>query len=100
MHSCSYSPAALRQLASLLFHRVTRLTNGFSKKVETHQAALGLHFALYNHVTVHGTLRTTPAVAAGVAGKPWTVAELIDRTRYSPPPVQRTMFDDIPDSEE
>ena len=81
--------------------RFTRLTNGFSKKFENHQAALGLHFALYNYVTPHGTLRTTPAVAAGVAQKPWTVAELIERTRdYSPPPVQRTMFDGIADSEE
>jgi transposase-like protein/IS1 family transposase len=81
--------------------RFARLSNGFSRKFENHQAALGLHFALYNYVTVHGTLRTTPAVAAGVAQKPWTVAELIERTRdYSPPPVQRTLFESIPDSEE
>jgi IS1 family transposase len=80
--------------------RFARLSNGFSRKIENHQAALGLPFALYNYVTVHGTLHTTPAVAAGVAQKPWTVAELIEWTRdYSPPRVQRTMFDDIADSE-
>lgn len=80
--------------------RFTRLTNGFSKKFENHQAALGLHFALYNYVTVHGTLRTTPAVAAGVAQKPWTVAELIERTRdYSPPVIQKNWLDFLGDDE-
>lgn len=81
--------------------RFTRLTNGFSKKFENHQAALGLHFALYNYVTAHGTLKTTPAVAAGLTEKKWSVADLIERTRdYSPPPVQRTLFDSIPDGDE
>ena len=69
--------------------RFTRLTNGFSKKWENHQAALGLHFALYNYVTKHGTLKTTPAHAAGIADGKWSVAELIDRTKdFSPPPVR------------
>lgn len=81
--------------------RFTRLTNGFSKKFENHQAALGLHFALYNYVTKHGTLKTTPAHAAGITDGKWSVAELIDRTKdYSPPPVQPDMFGWIPDSEE
>ena len=81
--------------------RFTRLTNGFSKKWENHQAALGLHFALYNYVTKHGTLKTTPAHAAGIADEKWSVAELIDRTKdYSPPPVQPDMFGWIPDSQE
>ncbi len=57
--------------------RFTRLTNGFSKKVENLAAAVSLHFAHYNFVRVHSSLGTTPAVAAGVADHAWSVAELI-----------------------
>jgi IS1 family transposase len=57
--------------------RFTRLTNAFSKKVENLAAAVSLHFAYYNFCRVHKTLGTTPAVAAGVAEKPWTLDDLI-----------------------
>jgi IS1 family transposase len=57
--------------------RFTRLTNGFSKKVENLAAAVSLHFMHYNFCRVHQTLKTTPAVAAGVADHVWTMAELI-----------------------
>lgn len=57
--------------------RFTRLTNGFSKKVENLAAAVSLHFAYYNLCRVHKTLGTTPAVAAGVTDHTWTLAELI-----------------------
>jgi len=57
--------------------RFTRLTNGFSKKMENHAAAIALHFMHYNFVRVHQTLGTTPAVAAGIAEKPWTVGDLV-----------------------
>lgn len=57
--------------------RFTRLTNGFSKKVENLAAAVSLHFAHYNFCRVHQALGTTPAVAAGVEDHVWTVAELI-----------------------
>ena len=60
--------------------RFTRLTNGFSKKVENHQAAVGLHFAHYNFVRLHKTLRTTPAMAAGVSSRLWALEELVERT--------------------
>jgi IS1 family transposase/transposase-like protein len=66
--------------------RFTRLTNCFSRKVENHEAALGLYFAAYNFVTKHSTIKTTPAVAAGIASEPWTVAELIERTSAYPAP--------------
>jgi len=66
--------------------RWTRLTNCFSRKWENHEAALGLYFANYNWVVRHGALRTTPAVAAGLADRPWTVAELIERTATCDPP--------------
>jgi hypothetical protein len=51
--------------------RFTRLTNGFSKKVENHKAAVALHFAHYNFVRVHRTLRVTPAMEAGVSDRLW-----------------------------
>jgi len=59
--------------------RLTRLTSGFSKKVENLEAALWLYFTHYNFVRVHGTLRVTPAMAAGVADGVWTIEELLNR---------------------
>ena len=60
--------------------RFTRLTNAFSKKVENHRAAVALHFAHYNFVRLHRTLRTTPAMAAGVDNRLWSLEELVNRT--------------------
>jgi hypothetical protein len=60
--------------------RFTRLTNGFSKKVENHRAAVALHFAHYNFVRLHRTLRVTPAMAAGVSDRLWSLEELVERT--------------------
>jgi IS1 family transposase len=57
--------------------RFTRLTNAHSKKVENLACAVALHFAYYNFVRVHSTLKTTPAVAAGIADHVWTLQELI-----------------------
>jgi IS1 family transposase len=59
--------------------RFTRLTNGFSKKRANHAAAVALHFAHYNLVRIHKTLRMTPAMAHGISDHIWTVAELIER---------------------
>jgi hypothetical protein len=60
--------------------RFTRLTNAFSKKVENHQAAVALHFAHYNFVRTHRTLRTTPAMAANVSSRLWSLEELVGRS--------------------
>ncbi len=60
--------------------RFTRLTNAFSKKVENLAAAVSLHFAHYNFVRVHRTLRVTPAMEAGVSTRLWTLDELVERT--------------------
>lgn len=60
--------------------RFTRLTNAFSKKVENLRAAVGLHFAHYNFVRIHRSLRTTPAMAAGVTQRLWSLEELVERT--------------------
>lgn len=57
--------------------RFTRLTNAFSKKLENHWAAIALHFMWYNFGRQHQTLKTTPAVAAGVTDHIWTVEEIV-----------------------
>jgi len=59
--------------------RFTRLTNAFSKKLENLKAAVALHFAHYNFVRIHSTLRMTPAMAAAVTKELWSVRDLIER---------------------
>jgi len=59
--------------------RLTRLTNAFSKKFENFEAAVALNFAYYNFCKTHGALRMTPAMAAGIEGSHWTVADLVQR---------------------
>lgn len=69
----------------MAMRRFTRLTNGFSKKLENLRAAVALHFAHYNFCRVHETLRVTPAMAAGLARRVWTIAELIQAAEASIP---------------
>jgi len=57
--------------------RFTRLSNGFSKKLESHCAAVALWISFYNLCRVHETLRCTPAMALGVSDHIWTIAELV-----------------------
>jgi len=57
--------------------RFTRLTNAFSKKLDNLKAALALHFAWYNFVRIHKTLRMTPAMAAGIETRLWDLEELV-----------------------
>jgi IS1 family transposase len=56
--------------------RFTRLTNGFSKKLDNHMAAIALHFMHYNFARTHKTLECTPAMAAGVAAHRWSLTEI------------------------
>ena len=58
--------------------RFARLTNGFSKKLTHHAAAVSLYVSHYNLCRVHEALRTTPAVALGIADRVWTIGDLID----------------------
>lgn len=58
--------------------RFTRLTNGFSKKIENLQHAVALHFMYYNFVRIHKTLKTTPAMAANVTEKLWSINDIVD----------------------
>jgi IS1 family transposase len=63
--------------------RFTRLTNGFSKKIENHAHAVALHFFHYNFCRPHQTLtkaagtKTTPAMAAGIEAYPWSISQLV-----------------------
>lgn len=57
--------------------RFTRLTNGFSKKIENHVYAVALHFMYYSFVRIHKTLRVSPATAAGVTGKLWDIGDIV-----------------------
>ena len=58
--------------------RLTRLTNGFSKKLDNLKAAVALHFAHYNFCRIDKSLRMTPALAAGVADTLWEIEDLLN----------------------
>jgi len=68
-----------RQNLTMRMHmrRFTRLTNGFSKKVENHMHAVALHFMYYNFVKVHQTLKVTPAMEAGLTDRLWDISDLV-----------------------
>lgn len=57
--------------------RFTRLTNGFSKKIENHMCAVALHYMYYNLVRIHKSLRCTPAMEAGVTKKLWSIEDIV-----------------------
>jgi hypothetical protein len=57
--------------------RYTRLSNGFSRKIENHAAAVTLNYFSYNFIKIHRTLRVTPAMAAGVTNRLWDMSDLV-----------------------
>ena len=61
----------------MAMRRFTRLTNGFSKKVENHGHAVALHFFHHNLVCIHKSLRVTPAMEAGITDHAWSFEELV-----------------------
>ena len=63
--------------ARMSMRRFTRLTNAFSKKLDSHAAAIALYFFSYNFIRIHATLRVTPAMAAGVTDRLWEVSDLV-----------------------
>jgi IS1 family transposase len=67
--------------------RFARLSNGFSKRLECHWAAVALHVSFYNFVRVHESLRSTPAMALGIADRVWTIGDLIDAALKAVPPL-------------
>jgi IS1 family transposase len=58
--------------------RFTRLTNGFSKKLENHEHAVAIHYMYYNFCRIHQSLRVTPAMEAGISDHVWSLDEVID----------------------
>ena len=58
--------------------RFTRLTNGYSKKLANHEAAVALFIAVYNFCRVNSAIRETPAMAIGLTDHPWSITELMD----------------------
>lgn len=67
--------------------RFTRLTNAFSKRIERHEAALHLYHVFYNFVRIHSSLRVTPAMAAGIADRLWSMEDVVAAIdeRFPPP---------------
>lgn len=63
--------------------RFTRKTNAFSKKFYNHRMAVALHFMYYNFCRIHQTIKTTPAIAAGVANHVWKIEDIISLSRNS-----------------
>src|SRR5579872_2476857 len=57
--------------------RFTRLTNGFSKKIDNHRHMVALYFVYYNFCRVHQSLRVTPAMESGISDHIWSVEELV-----------------------
>ena len=72
----------LNATTRLHMRRLTRLTLAFSKKRENFEAAVALHFAYYNFVKRHNTLRCTPCMAAGVTPTFWSVGDLVEATAW------------------
>jgi IS1 family transposase len=68
----------LNATTRLHMRRLTRLTLAFSKKRENFEAAVALHFAYYNFVKRHSTVRCTPAMAAGIVPSFWSVGDLLE----------------------
>lgn len=75
---CTSHVERLNATTRLHMRRLTRLTHAFSKKLENFEAAVALHFAYYNLVRTHGSLKMTPAMFAGIERDFWTVADLVE----------------------
>lgn len=70
--------------------RFTRLTNAFSKKLTNHIHAIALYFAFYNFCRIHKTLKVTPAMAAGITDRLWSLEDIVAKIdEMAPPPKPR-----------
>ena len=80
-----------RQNLTMRMHmrRFTRLTNAFSKKVENHAYAVALHFMYYNFVKLHGKLRMSPAMAAGVSDRLWEIGDIVALVEAADEPAKK-----------
>jgi IS1 family transposase len=85
-----------RQNLTMRMHmrRFTRLTNGFSKKLDNHGYAVALHFMYCNYARIHQTLRVTPAMEAGLSDHAWSIEELVQiADNYLPKPAKRGPYE-------
>ncbi len=64
-------------MVRMQIRRFTRLTNGFSRKLRNLKAAVALFFAHYNYCRIQGSIRVTPAMAAGISAHVWSLSELV-----------------------
>ena len=69
--------------------RFTRLTNAFSKKVENHAYAVALHYMYYDFVRLHGKVRVTPAMQAGLTDRLWEVADIVALVEAADAPAKK-----------
>jgi IS1 family transposase len=76
-HICTSHIERQNLTMRMQMRRFTRLTNAFSKKLENLKAACALHFAHYNFVRVHSSLRVTPAMEAGLSSRVWSLSDLL-----------------------
>ena len=68
----------------------TRLTNAFSKKLDNHIHAIALYFVFYNFCRIHKTLRMSPAMAAGISDRLWSLEDVVAKIdEMAPPPLPR-----------
>jgi IS1 family transposase len=73
----------------MAMRRFTRLTNGFSKKAENHGLMVSLHFMHYNFCRIHKTLRISPAMAANVSDRLWSIEDVVDLVEAQAEPPKR-----------
>jgi IS1 family transposase len=66
--------------------RFTRLTNGFSKSIDSHKHSVALHFGHYNFCRVHQSLRVTPAMESGITDRVWSLEDIARLTVGEPVP--------------
>jgi ligand-binding sensor domain-containing protein len=76
-HICTSHVERQNLTMRMSMRRFARLTNAFSKKVDNLRAAVALHFAHYNFVRIHRSLRVTPAMAARIQDSPWEIGDLV-----------------------
>lgn len=76
-HVCTSHVERMNLSVRMEIRRFKRLTNGFSKSRRHHEAMLALFFAHFNFCRKHSAVKTTPAVAAGLASEPWSIDRLL-----------------------
>jgi hypothetical protein len=76
--SCTSNVERSNKTLRMHIRRMTRLTYAHSKKWENHEAAMAFFFAFYNFCRVHGTLKSTPAKAAGLTNETWNLQRLLE----------------------